>query len=224
MGAVDVMARHPAGSTASPELADRMVLYLDRSEQRVRDTLIAKRQPTHERHQKGKFGEVLHTAILEKFEGMDILVNRYRYHSTPNAPLHGLDIVALDGRGDDERIVFAETKLCNANGASAIVDAHAQVARIAGESLPSQLVAYMETLRGFDEGLLGRLLRAVERGHQAHFHIGAIVEASMWSDSHLDAVSRMQAGSDLDVAIDVVTIGMLGDLVRESHLRVGTRD
>ena len=224
-GAVDTMARLLADSTASPDLVDRLVQETGWSRQRVWDVMVAKRQPTGERQQGGRFGEVLHAAILEEFDGMTVLVKRHRYAAAPNAPLYGLDIVALgrvDGGGDGaERIVFAETKLRNAGGGSALTEAYDQIDKICSETLPSRLAADMELLHCRDTVALERLLQAIGRADPVHFRIGAIFEASQWSDSYLDGVDRRHGDSDLDVAVDIVTIGMLGDLVRESYLQVG---
>ena len=224
-GVAVTMARLLADGTASPELADRLVREAGWSRQRVWDALVAKRQPAMERQQGGKFGEVLHAAILEEFDGMTVLVRRYRYTTAPDAPLHGLDIVALGRVGDKddgaERIVFAETKLRNVGGSSALIEAYDQIDKIGAEILPSRLAADMELLMGSNTGVLERLLQAIRRADPVHFRIGAIFESSAWSDSHMDGIDRKHAGSDLDVAVDVVTIGMLGDLVRESYLRVG---
>lgn len=224
-GAAYAMPRLPADSAGIPDLVDRLVQETGWSRQRVWDVMVAKRQPTGERQQGGRFGEVLHAAILEEFDGMTVLVKRHRYAAAPNAPLYGLDIVALgrvDGGGDGaERIVFAETKLRNAGGGSALTEAYDQIDKIGSETLPSRLAADMGLLRCRDTVVLERLLQAIGRVDPVHFRIGAIFEASQWSDSYLNGIDRRHGDSDLDVAVDIVTIGMLGDLVRESYLQVG---
>ena len=101
-----------------------------------------------------------------------------------------------------------------------MAEAYDQIDKIGYEMLPSRLAADMELLHGGDTDMLERLLQAIGRADPVHFRIGAIFEAAQWSDSHLDGVDRRHRNSDLDVAVDVVTIGMLGDLVRESYLRV----
>lgn len=223
-GAAGMMARLLVDSSASPELADRLMVDLGWSRQRVMDELASMRQPTGKTQQSGKFGEVLHAAILEEFDDMDILSMRYRYILAPNAPLHGPDIVALGRVGnddtDDERIVVAETKLRNAGGRAALSDAYDQISKMDKRLLGSTLTGYMETLRGSDEDLLRRLLQAIKRADPVHFRIGVIVESSQWSDSHLDGVGDRNENDDFDMAVDVVAIGMLDDLVHEAYIEV----
>ena len=223
-GAAGMMARLLADSSASHELAELLMLELGWSRQRVMDELASMRQPTVNTQQRGKFGEVLHAAILEEFDDMDILIMRYRYILAPNAPLHGPDIVALGRIGSDdagdERIFVAETKLRNAGGRAALSEAYDQLSKTDKGLLGTFLAGYMEILQDADRDLLRRLLRAIEREDPVHFRIGVIVESSQWSDSHLDGVDRRSADDDLDMAVDVVTIGMLDDLVRESYIGV----
>lgn len=103
-----------------------------------------------------------------------------------------------------------------------MTEAYDPIDKISGEMPPSCIAVDMDLLPGDGTGgVSGRLLQAIGRTDPAHFRIGAVFESSAWPDSHLDGIDRRHAGSDLGAAVGAVTIGMLGDLVRESYLRVG---
>ena len=217
------MAQLLAASTADDETAGAIAVELGWSKKRVRDSLVTGRQPDDEGQKMGKFGEVIHAEILEEFQGMAVVTRRYRYNPAPNAPVHGVDLIALAaiGGGQGERIVYAETKLRTVRDGGALVKARAGLAKISGgRRLPASLVAEMERLRTGDPDMFKRLVRAARKQKESRYRIGAVFEESAWSDSYLDGLDRAHVPGEFDMTVDVVKIGSLRGLVLESYRMV----
>ena len=221
-GAQEIMARLLATSTASDETARIIAERTGRSEESVRDDLVVKRQPKNELQRMGKFGEVLHAHILEAFQGMTVVTKKYMYNPAPNAPVHGIDLVAIgaaeDGTG--ERIVYAETKLRTVRDGAALVRAHAALAKINDQEIPDSLVAEVVCARERDPDMFMRLVNASTVLKNAQCRIGAIFEESAWSDSYLERLDRVHSPGGLDMVVDIVKIKALHSLVCESYGRV----
>ncbi len=222
-GAPKIMARLLAASTADDETAGAIAKELGWSKKRVRNSLVTKRQPDDEGQRMGKFGEVLHAGILEEFQGMAVVTRRYKYNPTPNAAVHGVDLIALAAieGGQGERIVYAETKLRTVRDGGALIKARAGLAKINGSRvLPPSLVAEMIRLRTGDPDMFRRLVSAARRQKESRYRIGAVFEESAWSDSHLDGLDRAHDPGEFDMTVDIVKIGSLRGLVIESYRTV----
>lgn len=223
--AADGMAALLAKSTVSQELLERMSRRRGWDENKARSRYIVDRQPTSDMLRKGKFGEVLHGAILEEFCGMTVICHRYRYSPSPNISPPGLDIIALvpQADGDGERIVFVETKLRLNAGARTLVNALTQLAREQGVDEPQSSKSTLQVLNVADPRLCERVLQAVDsEAHKPHYRIEAVVEAKSWSDTGLRQLKNIPDGmQDMCLAVDVVKINALGDLIKESYVRVG---
>ena len=221
-GAPDIMARLIAEGTASDETVRAVAGAPGWDEERARDALVAKRQPKHESQRMGKFGEILHAGILEEFQGMTVVTQKYRYNPAPDAPVHGADLIAIGAAGDGsgDRVVYAETKLRTVRDGEALVRARAALARVSSQDLPSTLVSELVRLHEADSGMFWRLAAAAVVQKNTHCRIGAVFEESAWSDSYLDRLGRAHGPGGLDMAVDVVKIRALRALVRESYKRV----
>ena len=222
-GAPAIMARLLATSTADDETAGAIAEELGWSKKRVRDSLVTGRQPDDGGQRMGKFGEVLHAGILEEFQGMAVVTKRYRYNPTPNAAVHGVDLIALAaiGEGQGERIVYAETKLRTVRDGGALIKARTGLAKINdGRGLPPSLVAEMERLRTGDPRMFRRLVSAARRQKESRYRIGAVFEESAWSDSYLNGLDRAHDPGEFDMTVDVVRIKSLRGLVLESYKMV----
>ena len=184
--------------------------------------MISDRQPRKQRPQMGRFGEVLHAAILEQFDGMTVPVKRDRYNPAPDAPMHGTDIVALESNaGGDERLVYAETKLRTGADYGALADAYSQLVEASKHAIPARLAVDLAHMYKGDREMFMRLLRAASGPIPAHFRIGAIFEKSEWSAAYLDRLDDIHKAHGLDMAVDAVKIVGLAALVAESYRRVG---
>ena len=212
-------------NTVSPDLVGDIAHYLGWDEEQVRGALARCRQPTGGVQKKGKFGEVLHGDLLERFCAMIIPLKKHRYNPAPGASPHGIDIIALGSpaQGGDERIVYAETKLRNKAYPSALLDAHRALAAADSEDVPPSLQVVMEMLKNSDRSLYRRVMDASLGGSEAHFRIGAVVEQSSWKDKHLDVLEREQTARRLDLSVDLIKIDELDDLVDESF-RIAVAD
>lgn len=175
-GAASDMARLLEENTVSPGLLKDALRHSGWDEERVRNALGAKQQPKGEAQQKGKFGEVLHADLLERFCGMIIPVKKHRYNPSPGASPHGIDIVALGcpGPGKGERIVYAETKLRKKIDSATLAEACKALAKAGSDDTPKSLLAVMETLRSSDAGLYKRVMVAGLGKDKPYFRIGAI--------------------------------------------------
>lgn len=160
--------------------------------------------------------------MLEVFQGMTIVTKKCRYSPAPNAPMHGVDLVAIgaaeDGTG--ERIVYAEAKLRVERDGGALTRARAELARINDREIPESLTAEMARAYESDPGMFKRLVDVGLARKKVHCRIGAIFEESAWSDSHLDRLDRVHDPDELDIAVDIARIKALRRLVRESYGRV----
>ena len=221
-GAPEIMARLIADGTASDETVKAVAGQPGWDEKGARDALVVKRQPKNAGQRMGKFGEMLHAGILVEFHGMTVISQKYRYNPAPNAPVHGADLIAIGvvGDGSGERIVYAETKLRTVRDGRALVRARAELARIGSRDLPATLASELERLREGDPGMFVRLAADALARKNAHCRIGAVFEESAWSDSYLDRLDRVHSPAELDMAVDIVKIGALRALVRESYKRV----
>lgn len=221
-GAPEIMARLLAASTASDGVVKAVAGHGGWDEDKARDALVVERQPEGEGQSLGKFGEVLHAEILEAFQGMTVVAKKYRYNPAPDAPMHGADLIAVGavGGGAGERIVYVETKLRTVRDGQALVRARAGLARISGRPLPASLAVELNRLHKGDPAMFRRLARAALVIKNPHFRIGAVFEESAWSDSYLDRLARDHDPDEFDMAVDIVRIGALRDLVRESYKRV----
>lgn len=222
-GGAETMAQLLASSTASRETIKAAAEVANWSEEKIVEKFVVKRQPTHETHKKGKFGEVLHAAVLEAFHHMVVATKRHRYNPAPGAPVHGIDLVALGAiEGTQcERIVYAETKLRTTRDGHALIRAHADLVRIDRAGVPASIGVEVELLRKSDPAMFKRLVSAALGPNKAQYRIGAIFEESRWSDSFLDTLDQIHDPDDLDMVVDIVKIGSLHNLVLESYNRVG---
>lgn len=216
--AAEAMAALLKENTVSPDLVGDAVRYSEWGEARVRRALVSGVRPAGRAQRQGKFGEVLHADLLERFCAMIIPVKKHRYNPAPGASPHGIDIIALGrpAKGGGERIVYAETKLRNNAVSPALVEAHKALATAAAEDLPPSLLVVMQMLKKSDSGMYKRVMKASLCGAGAHFRIGVVVERSGWKDGHLDALEQEQAAKELDLGVDIARIGGLDDLVDES--------
>lgn len=217
-GAAEAMASLLRVNSAGPGLVRDVERHSGWSKAHVRNLLAPSIQPAGSTQRQGKFGEVLHADILERFCAMIIPVKRHRYNPAPGTSPRGTDIVALGGpaEGGVERIVYAETKLRNSAVPAAMAEAHRALAATADEELPPSLKTVMEVLENSDADMYERVMEASLCGAGAHFRIGAVVERSAWKDGHLDRLEREQDANRLDLGVDVVKIGGVDELVDES--------
>lgn len=229
-GAADEMAALLAKSTTSPEVVEHMSRRVGWDKGKARSRYVAERQPTRGTAKKGKFGEVLHEAVLEQFCGMLVICRRYRYmySPSPDTPPPGLDIIALAPLADGgEVIVYAETKLrTGTGGGSALADALRQLAETQGVDDPPSLKSTMQYLRDADPLLYKRVLRAVaNKNCRPHHRVGGILEAKHWSDAHLRQLKGVYDGiRDMILTVDVVKISSLDALIEESYSNAGRSD
>lgn len=211
-------------STASRKLIDRVSGIRGWNKKRAKTICIVEMQPDNDNVKKGKFGEVLHGAILEQFCGMVVACHRYQYSPDPNVSPPGLDIIALaphDG-GKGDRIVYAETKVrLNADG-GALGKALGQLLKVRHKNLPGSLKTTMHALISTNPLLFERVVRATGVGApNPHYRIGAIFEAKIWSDSQLRQIVNKYDKQCMNLTVDVVKIDALESLIKESYDKVG---
>ena len=225
-GADRSMARLLEESTAGDDMIKSACLVSGWPEDRVRHEMITARQPTGDSQRKGKFGEVLHAAILEEFFGMLIAVKKHRYNPAPNASPHGVDLIALHGprggAGGDECIVYAETKLRTSADPNVLRDSYESLAMTGGATVPAHLAAEMERLHGSDFGMFCRIARALFGRQPPRLRIGLVVESSQWSDAPLDRLAGSLGDTEDRLSVDIVSIGRLEDLIGDSYAGVGS--
>ena len=219
--AAEALAALLAESTADSGMIDEILRAIPWDRHVVASGMITDRQPTIQKQQRGKFGEVVHASILEQFDDMTVPVKRNRYSPAPNAPMHGIDIVALDkGAGGNERLVYAETKLRTGTDYGALTDAYGQLVEVSKRVIPARLAVDLAHAYKEDKDLFIRLLRAASGPIPTHFRIGEIFEKSAWSDAYLDSLDDIHRARGLDMAVDAVKISDLAPLVEESYRRV----
>ena len=219
--AAEAMAALWAESAADSGMISDILRAIPWDRRTVASSMISDRQPRKQRPQMGRFGEVLHAAILEQFDGMTVPVRRYRYDPAPDAPMHGTDIVALEKNADGgERLVYAETKLRTGADYGALPDAYSQLVDASRHAIPAQLAVDLAHVYKGDRDAFMRLLRAASGPIPAHFRIGAIFEKSAWSATYLDRLGDIHGAHGLDMAVDTVKIADLAALVAESYRRV----
>lgn len=221
-GAACEMARLLGESTASPEFIERVSSRRGWDEGRARTAYMAEMQPDNDAVKKGKFGEVLHGAVLEEFFGMAIVHHRHRYNPNPDTSPPGLDIIALMPQDGGERLVYAETKLRTSADGGTLAKALGQLARTASASHPPSLKSALQALSDTGSPLFDRVMQAVDsREAPPHYRIGAIFEARHWSDSHLQSIKDNPDAQRMDLAVDVVKITSLGSLIDGAYSSVG---
>lgn len=215
------MAALLAESTADSGMISDILRAIPWDRRVVASSMIGDRQPREQRQRRGRFGEVMHAAILEQFDGMTVPVMRYRYDPSPDAPMHGTDIVALEkSAGGGERLVYAETKLRTVADYGALPDAYNQLAEASRHAIPAQLAVDLAHVYKGDRDMFMRLLKAASGPIPAHFRIGAIFEKSAWSAAYLDRLGDIHKVHGLDMAVDAVRIEDLAALASESYRRV----
>ena len=215
------MAALLAESTADSGMISDILHAIPWDRRVVASSMIGDRQPRGQRRQKGRFGDVMHAAMLEQFDGMAVPVRRHRYDPSPDAPMHGTDIVALErNAGGRERLVYAETKLRTGADYGALPDAYNQLAEASRHAIPAQLAVGLAHVYKGDRDAFMRLLRAASGPIPAHFRIGAIFEKSAWSAAYLDRLGDIHKVHGLDMAVDAVRIEDLAALASESYRRV----
>lgn len=210
-------------STASREFIEHASRRRGWDVDKARLVYIAEMQPDNISVKKGKFGEVLHGAILEQFWGVVVVSHRYRYSQDPNVSPHGPDIIALmpqDG-GGNERIMYGETKLRTSADGSTLNNALAQLEKIQGGDKPLSLKSILQVLSDTDPQLFYRVAQAADnKTLDPHYRIGAIFEANCWSDRQFQQIKDNRARR-INLGVDVVKIGSLNDLIEESYSKVG---
>ena len=218
------MAALLSESTASHEFIERISRNKGWDENKSKAIYIAEMQPDNDNVKKGKFGEVLHGAILEQFCGMAVACHRYRHSPDPNVSPPGLDIIALvpHDSGDGERIVYVETKIRLSADSGALVTALEQLAKTQSARRPPSLKSTMHVLSDANSPLFERVLRATDdEALDPHYRIGVIFEAEHWSDSQLQQIVNKRVIQLMDLGVDVVKIRSLGCLIKESYAKVG---
>lgn len=194
---------------------------------KARLAFIAEMQPNNDSVKKGKFGEVLHRAILEQFCGMVVVCSRYRHNPSPCTSPPGLDIIALMPRDASgvERVVFAETKLRTSADRGALAKALGQLVKARSATKQPSLKSTLQILSDADSPLFDRVMKAVDgRAPKPHCRIGAVFEARHWSDSLLLQIRSNRDAQCIDLAIDVVRIDALGGLIEDSYAKAGRSD
>ena len=222
-GAAREMARLLGESTASPEFIERVSSRRGWDKGRARATFVAEMQPGNDAVKKGKFGEVLHGAVLEEFCGMVVVYHRYRYNPNPDTSPPGLDTIALMPRdGGDERLVYSETKLRTGADGGTLAKALGQLTRTASAGHPPSLKALLQALSDTDSPLFDRVMQVADnRVTPPHYRIGVIFEAKHWSDSYLRMIKDNHGAQRMDLAVDVVKIASLGSLINDAYSSVG---
>lgn len=226
-GADRTMARLLEVSTASDDVIKTACLISKWPEDRVRRDMITARQPTGDKQRKGKFGEVLHAAILEEFSGMLIVVKKHRYNPAPNASPHGVDLIALQtppgGTGADEYIVYVETKLRTAADPNVLRSSYESLAKATRPDIPAHLGAELERLHESDAEMFNRIAVALFEGQQPRLRIGVVVESLQWSDAPLDLLAKhVDKDTKGRLDVDIVRIVDLEDLIDKSYAGVGS--
>jgi len=93
--------------------------------------LAASTQPKGVKMQRGEFGEVLSSAMLQQFHGYTIPVQKLRFAISSDQSLPGTDVIALrlDKRGKITEVGFVESKLRTKNDTGAAVQGYEQLKR-----------------------------------------------------------------------------------------------
>ena len=224
-GADRTMARLLEENTAGDDVIKDACSISGWPEDKVRRDMISARQPTGDSQRKGKFGEVLHAAILEEFSGMLIAVKKHRYNPAPNASPHGIDIIALHapqgGAGGEEYIVYAETKLRTSVDPNVLRSSYESLAKLTKADIPAHLAAEMERLNKSDSGMFSRIAAALFGEQQSRLRIGVVVESSQWGDTPLDLLGKsIDEGAKDRLSVDIVRIDQLEELVDKSYAGV----
>lgn len=223
-GAASEMASALDDSTASVEFIERMSRRMGWDADRARSAYIAEMQPDNDNVRKGKFGEVLHGAILEQFCGMVVICHRYRHSPDPNISPPGIDIIALapQGVGGGEGVVYGETKLRTSADGGVLGRALKQLEKLRGANEPPSLKSTLQALSDTNPLLFDRVMQAVgSKAPDPHYRIGVIFEAKRWSDLQLRQINGTRARG-MNLEVDVVKIESLGDLIEESYSKVGS--
>ena len=226
-GAADAMARLLEDSTASDDAIKSACSVSGWSEDRVRYAMVSARQPTADSQRKGKFGEVIHAAVLEEFCGMLIAVKKHRYNPAPNASPHGVDLIALhgsdNGTNGGEYIVYVETKLRTAYDPNVLRDSYGSLVKACKDDIPARLAAELDRLHESNIELFCRVAKALFGRQRPRLRVGLVVESSQWRDSDLDRLAKsVGSGAKGRLSVDIMEIGQLGGLVDESYARVGS--
>lgn len=220
--AAEAMAALLAESAADSGMISDILRTIPWDRRVVASSMIGDRQPRGQRRQKGRFGEVLHPAILEQFDGMAVPVRRHRYDPAPDAPMHDTDIVALErNAGGGEWLVYAETKLRTVADYGALPDAYNQLAEASRHAIPAQLAVGLAHLYKGGRDTFMRLLKAASGPIPAHFRIGAIFEKSARSAAYLNRLGDIHKVHGLDMAVDTVRIEGRAAHASESYRRAG---
>lgn len=226
-GAPSEMAVLLDESTASHGFIRRVSRKSGWDEGKARLAFIAEMQPNNDSVKKGKFGEVLHRAVLEQFCGMVVVCSRYRHNPSPDMSPPGLDIIALMPRDTSgvERVVFAETKLRTSADRGALAKALGQLVKARSASMQPSLKSTLQILSDANSPLFDRVMKAVDgRAPKPHYRIGAIFETGHWSDSLLLQLGANRNARRIDLAVDVIKIGALGCLIGDSYAKAGRSD
>ena len=222
-GAASEMASALDDSTASVEFIERMSRRGGWDVDGARSAHIAEMQPDNDNVKKGKFGEVLHGAILEQFCGMVVICHRYRYSPDPNISPPGMDIIALvpQGAGGSERAVYGETKLRTGADGNVLGKALGQLEKSQSDNDPPSLKSTLQALSDADPPLFDRVMQAAgDNAPDPHYRIGVIFEARYWSDIQLGRIKSSRVRR-INLEVDIVKIESLGGLIEESYSKVG---
>lgn len=159
------------------------------------DKLIQGHYPTRLTLQRGSFGEVISTSIIEEFLGHVVPIRKLRFRILPNDSLHGTDVLAiqLNPQGRLASVLYVESKVRTTRSDQADLARAAveQLARDCNTEQPAIIVFAAKIL--FDKGslladaLLWYLADRSSINIDSH-HVVIVADIDHWRETDLECL------------------------------------
>lgn len=192
----------------------------------IRTQLIAQTVPTQARAKRGEFGEILVSAVLQRFAGYSIPVPKLWFKLTSGQSLPATDALAIkvDNTGNIVEVCYVESKLRIPTDNSAAVQAAKQLTDDTAVLIPDILrfVANMLDLKGspLADPFADYLADRADTRDKETYCIGLCWERSSWNDRVLSNLDEDDCHLNR-LSVSVIRIDQLETLTDELFRAIG---
>jgi hypothetical protein len=95
--------------------------------------------PTTKRTQSGDLGELIATEYIDAQTSFQVPIRKLRWKSDRKMPMHGTDVIAIEKKGDEVRVLKGESKSAGTVSKTTVADAAMGLDRDDGRPNPSTL-------------------------------------------------------------------------------------
>lgn len=181
---------------------------------------ISPRLTKQKNMQKGKFGEMLESAILEEFFNFVIPIKKWRYSITSDQSLPSTDIIAIkNNESEITEMSFIESKVTGTDNKKLVTVAYEQLMKDQNTEFP-QILSFiiarlLENNNPLSERFIDYCLK--KNRNSDSYRVCTVYDKQKWDDKSLENLNDVVLKSTPNLTVDVIRIESLDNVITEVY-------